>query len=63
MAEHKYILKQISTYTGEPHILYQKEFESRERAEMYRDIIKPILTKMQANNPALPYATYVIEEL
>lgn len=63
MTEHKYVLKQISTYTGEPHILYQKEFESRERAEMYRDIIEPILTETQASSPALPYITYVIEEL
>jgi len=63
MAETKYILKQISTYTGEPHVLYQKEFESRERAEMYRDIMKPILEKMQADNPALPYIKHVIEEV
>ena len=63
MAETKYILKQISTYTGEPHVLYQKEFESRERAEMYRDIIEPLLKQMQADNPALPYMKQVIEEV
>ena len=34
-----------------------------ERAEMYRDILEPILKKAQADNPVLPYVTYVIEEL
>ena len=50
----KYILKQVSTYTGELHILYKK---SRKRAEMYRDIIKPLLKKMQTDNPYPPNET------
>ena len=58
-----YILKQISTYTGEPRILYQKEFEFREPAKLYRNNVKPILEKMHADNPALPYIKHVIEEV
>lgn len=30
---------------------------------MYRDILEPVLKKAQADNPVLPYVTYVIEEL
>lgn len=54
---HEYILKQVSPYTGTPHVLYQKEFESSEHAEMY---LKPLLEKIQAITPTLPY---VIEEV
>lgn len=61
MAENKYVLKALSTYTGKENTLYQKEFDTRERAEMYRDILD--LKKAQADNPVLPYVTYVIEEL
>ena len=62
MAENKYVLA-LSTYTGKENTLYQKEFDTRERAEMYRDILEPVLKKVQADNPVLPYVTYVIEEL
>ena len=47
---HEYILKQVSPYTGEPHVLYQKEFESSKHAEMY---LKPLLEKIQAVTPPL----------
>ena len=30
---------------------------------MYRDILEPVLKKAQADNPVLPYVTYIIEEL
>ena len=63
MAENKYVLKALSTYTGKENTLYQKEFDTRERAEMYRDILEPVLKKAQADNPVLPYVTYIIEEL
>lgn len=65
MPKNKFIPKQISTYTGKPRILYQKEFEefeSRERVEMYRDIMEPFLKAMQSDNPALPYVKLVIEK-
>lgn len=45
---HEYILKQVSPYTGEPHVLYQKEFESSEHAEMY---LKPLLEKYRPSPP------------
>lgn len=48
MAENKFVLKELSTYTGKTNILYQKEFESREQAEKYRDIIEPLLRETQA---------------
>ena len=41
MAENKYVLKALSTYTGKENTPYQKEFDTRERAEMYRDILEP----------------------
>lgn len=63
MAENKYVLKALSTYTGKENTLYQKEFDTRERTEMYRDILEPVLKKAQADNPVLPYVTYIIEEL
>ena len=65
MAENKFVLKELSTYTytGKTNILYQKEFESREQAEKYRDIIEPLLRETQAKNPALPYVKLIIEEL
>jgi hypothetical protein len=62
MAENKYVLKALSTYTGKENTLYQKEFDTRELAEMYRDILEPVLKKAQADNPVLPYVTYIIEE-
>ena len=55
MAENKYVLKALSTYTGKENTPYQKEFDTRERAEMYRDILEPVLKKAQADNPVLPY--------
>ena len=58
MAENKFVLKELSTYTGKTNILYQKEFESREQAEKYRDIIEPLLRETQAKNPALPYVKF-----
>lgn len=63
MAENKFVLKELSTYTGKTNILYQKEFESREQAEKYRDITEPLLRETQAKNPALPYVKFIIEEL
>ena len=63
MAENKFVLKELSTYTGKTNILYQKEFESREQAEKYRNIIEPLLRETQAKNPALPYVKFIIEEL
>ena len=63
MAENQYVLKALSTYTGKENTLYQKEFDTRELAEMYRDILEPVLKKAQADNPVLPYVTYIIEEL
>ena len=57
MAENKYVLKALSTYTGKENTLYQKEFDTRER-----DILEPVLKKAQADNPVLPYVTYIIEE-
>ena len=62
MSENKYVLKALSTYTGKENTLYQKEFDTRELAEMYRDILEPVLKKAQADNPVLPYVTYIIEE-
>ena len=56
------VLKALSTYTGKENTLYQKEFDTRELAEMYRDILEPVLKKAQADNPVLPYVTYIIEE-
>ena len=50
MAKNKFVLKELSTYTGKTNILYQKEFESREQAEKYRDIIEPLLRETQAKN-------------
>ena len=49
MTEHKFVVNLVC-YTCE-------------RAEMYRDILEPVLKKAQADNPVLPYVTYVIEEL
>ena len=49
MAEHKFVVKLVC-YT-------------RERAEMYRNILEPVLKKAQADDPVLPYVTCVIEEL
>ena len=63
MAENQYVLKALSTYTGKENTLYQKEFDTRKRAEMYRDLLEPVLKKAQADNPVLPYVTYAIEEL
>lgn len=63
MAENKFVLKELSTYTGKTNILYQKEFETKEQAERYRTIIEPLLREIQANNPALPYVKFVIDEL
>lgn len=63
MAENKFVLKELSTYTGKTNILYQKEFETKEQAEKYRTIIEPLLREIQVNNPALPYVKFVIEEL
>ena len=63
MAENKFVVKEISTYTGKENILYQKEFESKDQAEKYRNIIEPLLRETQAKNPALPYVRFVIEEL
>ena len=42
MAENKYVLKALSTYTVKENTLYQKEFDTRERAEMYRDILESL---------------------
>ena len=54
MAENKYVLKALSTYTGKENTPYQKEFDTRERAEMYRDILEPVLKKAQADNQSCP---------
>ena len=34
MAENKFVLKELSTYTGKTNILYQKEFESMMKMEI-----------------------------
>ena len=42
MAENKYVLIALSTYTGKENTLYQKEFDTRERAERYRDFLESL---------------------
>ena len=63
MAENKFVLKEISTYSGKPKTIYEKSYETREEAAEDLSILEPILRKVQANNPALPYVKFVIEEL
>lgn len=63
MAENKFVFKTISTYTGKENVLHQKEFETREQAEKYRDITESIVRETQTKNPALPYTKFVVEEL
>lgn len=63
MAENKFAFQMISHIGKTPKVIFEKQFETRETAEKFKDTFVPIMTNLKGNEPEFPKMEFAVNEL
>ena len=63
MAENKFAFQMISHLEKEPEVLFEKQFETREAAEKFKDTFVPIMTSVKGHMPEFKKMEFAVNEL
>lgn len=63
MAENKFAFQTISHLRETPKAIYEKQFETREAAEKFKDTFVPIMTNLKGNDVGFDKMEFTVNEL
>ena len=63
MAENKFAFQMVSHLRKTPKVIYEKQFETREEAENFKETFVPIMTAIKGNTPEFKKMEFTIEEI
>lgn len=63
MAENKFAFQMISHLRETPKVIFEKDFETRDAAEHFKDTFIPIMTSVKGHMPEFKKMEFVISEI
>lgn len=63
MAENKFAFQMISHFEKTPKVLFEKQFETREAAEKFKDTFVPIMTNLKGKDFGFDKMEFAVNEL
>ena len=63
MAENKFAFQMISHLGVTPKVIFEKQFETREAAEHFKDTFVPIMTNLKGHEPEFAKMEFAVNEI
>ncbi len=63
MAENKFAFQMISHLGTAPKVIFEKQFETREAAEHFKDTFVPIMTSVKGHMPEFKKMEFAVNEI
>ena len=63
MAENKFSFQMVSHLRKTPKVIFERQFDTKEEAEDFKETFLPIMTAVKGNTPEFRKMEFVIEEI